>query len=152
MILARAKPDAWESKIKLFKSIPTLLYGVQVWGPGYLEFIELAQADYFKQILQLPNNTPGYVLRLQLCVDVLAVEASKLTLGCINKIIKLNNNRLPKICLARLIELTTTPDNTSRFNWVSSATLHEAGMDNRTQLLQQEIWASNCKEIIKMYS
>lgn len=155
-ILARAKSDAWESKIKLFKSIvrPTLLYGVQVWGFGYFDVIELAQTNFFKQILQLPRNTPGYVLRLALGLDMLAVEALRLTWGWTDKIIKMNDNHLPKICLARLMDLSTSPSNTSRFNWVSRliATLREGGINNVPEILQLQIWENKREELIDKYA
>ncbi|CAG5093186.1 Similar to LINE-1 reverse transcriptase homolog (Nycticebus coucang) [Cotesia congregata] len=80
-ILAKAKADSWQARVKIFNSLvaPTMLYGAEIWGLDYLELIDKTQTDYYKKILQLPRNTPGYMIRLETGITHLSITTLKQT-------------------------------------------------------------------------
>ncbi|XP_015123156.1 uncharacterized protein LOC107045392 [Diachasma alloeum] len=120
-ILRRTKAEDWHSRIKLFDSLVsyTLLYGIQTWGPDHLNEIEKIQTDYFKRIFLLPSNTPGYHIRLKLGIQHLALRALNFIWDWICKVLKMNHERWPYICLMETIRLSRSPACIAKFNWVS---------------------------------
>lgn len=64
------------------------------------------QTSFYKKLLLLPKNTPGYALRLELGLTILSATVFKLTLNLIEKIILIADDRDPKICFNCLKSLT----------------------------------------------
>lgn len=98
---------------------PTILYGVESWGLDHLDKIDNAQADYFKKVLQLPRNTPGYMIRLETRVTRLSVTALVQTWKWIKRILEMDSNRWPRICLLTLINVANNPNCQVKYNWVA---------------------------------
>lgn len=117
-LLARSKSDAWQTKIKLFDSIisPSLLYAAQVWGLDHLEDIKKVQNRFLKQIFLLPQNTPGYLLRLEFGITSLSVRLMKYVWNWIISILKMDSKRWPRICFMRLLNLSKCASKDPKFN------------------------------------
>jgi len=87
------------SKLKIFDAAARsiMFYGAQVWG--FLEYDEVERLlRYFaKRILNLPRNTPNYMITLETRIDPLNVSTLSLHLMYINKVINMPAERLPRI-------------------------------------------------------
>lgn len=118
-LINKMKVDIWETIPKLFDSLvsSTLFYAIQIWGLRFLQEIEKIQTTFYKKLLLIPPNTPGYAIRLETGVTSLSTKVFKLTLNLIEKILNMESNRLPKICLLKLISLAKTKKNTYKYNW-----------------------------------
>lgn len=111
--------NTWKPIPKLFDGLvsSTLFYAIQVWGFKSLEEIEVVQTNFFKKILLLPQNTPNYALRLEVGTVKLLSKVFKLSLNLIEKILSMKKDRLPKICLLRLIKLSKSTNTVYKYNW-----------------------------------
>lgn len=120
-VLFRAKSDSWQSRMHLFNNIvaPTILYGAEIWSLDHMDTIDKAQTDFFKKILLLPSNTPGYMIRLETGITRLSVNAFNHTWSWIICILKMGDNRWLKISLLNQIELSKNPQCQVKFNWVA---------------------------------
>ena len=76
------------------------------------------QCQFFKRLLNLPQCTPGYAICVELDKKPLAVTIFKITLNWISKILTMNKDRLPKICLLKLKEASNCTNQT-KYNWFS---------------------------------
>lgn len=58
------------SKWKLFQAVCRAIqtYGAQVWGFSYFNDVDKLQLYFVKKTLRLPNFTPTYILRLEICI------------------------------------------------------------------------------------
>lgn len=160
-ILSRLHADSWAGKLKIFGAIvrSTLLYLAGIWGLDHLEIIEKAQVGFFKRLLQLPFCTLGYAVRLETGVPPLAIQIFDTALRWATKILKMDNDRLLKICFLRLLELSKlearhgVAKNTSQ-NWVSqlgrvlSILEHENLLNN----LVPETWEAKRNDLITRYT
>ncbi|XP_015125038.1 uncharacterized protein LOC107046834 [Diachasma alloeum] len=106
-LLSRATSDSWYATLNLFDSIvvSTLLYAAPAWALQYIEDIELIQSNFYKRLLLLPSNTPSYVLRREVGSTRLGYLVVKLILRWYIKVLKMEDHRLPKVCLCRLMDL-----------------------------------------------
>ncbi|XP_015124776.1 uncharacterized protein LOC107046632 [Diachasma alloeum] len=120
-ILRRARADDVDYRIRIFDSLvaSTLLYGVQVWGPGKLDAIEKIQTDFYRQIFLLPNDIPGYLIRLELDLLPLAARALGLIWDWTIKMLTMSPNRWPRIWLVEVIKLARSPACRPEYNWVA---------------------------------
>lgn len=100
-LINRMDLNTWRPIPKLFKSLvtSTLFYAIHVWGLKFLGEIEIIQMNFFKRILLLPQNSPNYALRLEIGNVKQSSKVFQLTLNLIEKILCMNNDRFPKICL-----------------------------------------------------
>jgi Reverse transcriptase (RNA-dependent DNA polymerase)/Endonuclease-reverse transcriptase len=120
-ILTNSKMKNWESRMKIFNSISmsVLLYSSSVWSPRFLQEIEKFRIAFLKKLLKLPKCTPAYLVRLETGEDNLEY---KMMIFCIRlwiKILKMPDERLPKICLKALIARDNHPNNVLKYNWAT---------------------------------
>ncbi|UYV66732.1 hypothetical protein LAZ67_4002702 [Cordylochernes scorpioides] len=95
--------------MKLLDSIilSTLLYSAPIWANEKNKILNQIQNNYLRRLLNLPSNTPGYILRMETGRFSLGVTATKLILKFWLRILKMEKSRLPAICLAQLWENST---------------------------------------------
>ncbi|KAF6200241.1 hypothetical protein GE061_006544 [Apolygus lucorum] len=120
-ILCRGKVDSWDAKFKLFDTLvaSVLLYAAEVWGLWYLEDIEVVQMLFLKSTLCLSRGVPGHFLRLEMDRLPLKVGVLERALGFLSRILKMGENRWPKLCLRELVAYHNNPRNSIEFNWVT---------------------------------
>ncbi|CAG5073493.1 Similar to X-element\ORF2: Probable RNA-directed DNA polymerase from transposon X-element (Drosophila melanogaster) [Cotesia congregata] len=159
-ILTRLHADSWAGKQKIYGAIvrTTLLYLAGIWGLEHLETIEKAQVGFFKRLLQLPRCTPGYAIRLETGVSPLAAQVFDAALRWTTRILKMDNNRLPKVCFLRLLELSNlekqhTAANNRPRNWVSQlrsilCVLKHEHLDKLTPA----VWESKRNDLVSGYT
>jgi len=104
----------------------------------YTEEIEIVQSSYYKKLFALAKSTPNAPLRLEIGILKLSSKVFKLTWGYIVKILEMNDARLPKICLLRLIYLHRFTDSCTQYNWVSQFNVFLEKI-NMTHLLETTI-------------
>ncbi|UYV76240.1 F13A1 [Cordylochernes scorpioides] len=86
-ILTKARIKSFTSVMKLLDTIvlPTLLYAAPMWAINQLKTVNNTQDAFLRRLLDLPNFTPGYVLRRECGRISTELNAVKLTLkfwGC----------------------------------------------------------------------
>lgn len=115
-ILSKMKSDNWDAKIQLLNSFvkSVLLYSGEFWASRCLEEIEKTQTRYFKNLLHLPKNTPGYMIRLETGVLHLSYTVYKMMINYWIKLTQMENHRLPKLAFYQLLNQVET---NSRTNW-----------------------------------
>ena len=120
-ILARAKCDAWAAYVKLYNSMvsSTLLYAFPAWGIRYRDYLELAQADFFRRLLYLPRGTPNWALRLEFGLVKVSHTAIHLAWNYHIRVLKMRNSCLPRICLNRAFQLADRRPDESKYNWAA---------------------------------
>lgn len=149
--LALGKNDSWQSILKLFDSIisANLLYAVQVWGLRYVDILEKGQLNFFKRLFCLPRNTSNPTLRLELGVDKLECKIVDLTLRFIIHILKLPDNRLPKKCYLRHLELYNAGSRNPKYNWIAQVDkfLRKIGYSDFWSNVDPRFWEDKRKSI-----
>lgn len=115
------KADSLQSKQVIFDSAvrSVLLYAAPFWGLRYLGLMETVQLDFLKRTFALPSCCPGASLRLELGTLKIDYEVFVAAWKMIVKYLKMEESRLPRICLLRLIRLHLANDCDPRFNWVT---------------------------------
>lgn len=87
-------------------------------GLRYLDEINKIQSLYYKKLLNLPKHCPNYAVRLEVgALPLEFVEVIKRTLNWLSKMINMDDNRLPKICLNKFLSLSTDPNVKAKYNW-----------------------------------
>ena len=131
---------------KLFDQqiLPKLLYGVPVWGIGRFELLERLQTTFIKKMMSLPNHTAGYILRLEFGRYQIQMKAFKRTMGFWAKLIRMDNDRLPKICLNdELYKREATLDNTwVKQCWESRLTMIGLSLPFSINLILKNQWGT----------
>ena len=71
--------------------------------------------------MSLPKNTPGYAIRAEANIEKIEVVIFSLTLNYIQKLLEMQDDRLPKICFKRLLHLSKneTEKNGTKYNWIN---------------------------------
>lgn len=112
-ILSKASADSWTSTLKLYDSLAASVLAASVrahlFGLRYIGLFEKAQLYFFKRFFHLSKYTPGYSLRLELGLPKVTVAIVKAGINWIIKILKMDENRLPRICFTRLLQLKASP-------------------------------------------
>ncbi|UYV80469.1 hypothetical protein LAZ67_19000253 [Cordylochernes scorpioides] len=108
-IMEKSRLNSFGSSMKLLDSIilSTLLYSAPIWANEKYKILDQIQNNYLRRLLNLPSNTPGYILRMETGRFSLGVTATKLILKFWLRILKMEKSRLPAICLAQLWETST---------------------------------------------
>ncbi|UYV67464.1 hypothetical protein LAZ67_5000699 [Cordylochernes scorpioides] len=108
-IMEKSRLNSFGSSMKLLDSIilSTLLYSAPIWANKKYKILDQIQNNYLRRLLNLPSNTPGYILRMETGRFSLGVTATKLILKFWLRILKMEKSRLPAICLAQLWETST---------------------------------------------
>lgn len=117
-IIDTTKSDCWKTIDTLFNSLvkSILIYALSIWGPRYVEMIERVQLGFFKHLLRLTPNTPNYALRIEIGKISLQLEIFKAAVEWINKILKMEESRYPRICFEKLRNIK---ESKGKYNWVS---------------------------------
>ncbi|UYV69335.1 hypothetical protein LAZ67_6003265 [Cordylochernes scorpioides] len=107
-ILTKARIKSFTSVMKLLDTIvlPTLLYAAPMWAINQLKTVNNTQDTFLRRLLDLPNFTPGYVLRRECGRISTELNAVKLTLKFWVRILKMETSRLPHACLNYLWKVT----------------------------------------------
>lgn len=118
-LLCKGKSEGWDEKLKLIQSIAhaTFLYSSEIWALRYFNIVERAQTYLLKCILRLPKNTPHYQVRLETGAVHLWTNVLKRSLNWWSAILKMPDDRLPKIIYSRLKSLDNYENNKIEFNW-----------------------------------
>ncbi|XP_046597851.1 uncharacterized protein LOC124294787 [Neodiprion lecontei] len=118
--LIKAKTDSFECINKLFDSIvvSTLIYASPIWAIRYLDMIEQVQVEFFKRIFGMSRSTEGALLRVELGRLPLALQVITATWNWTIKILEMEEDRYPKICLRRLMALRNFNSN-DKYNWLA---------------------------------
>ncbi|UYV82806.1 hypothetical protein LAZ67_22000946 [Cordylochernes scorpioides] len=83
-----------------------LLYAAPIWACDQKELLDKTQDVFLRRLLNLPRYTPGYILRMECGRTSLAVTSIKLTMKYWIRILNMEANRLPFICLTELMNLS----------------------------------------------
>lgn len=125
--------------------VNVLLYSAEIWSPPYTEIVERAQVRFIKLLLSLPRSTPDFYVRLESGRIHLKFNVFKRLLGWWRKLLAMGNDRLPRMCYDRLLQLSDSKK--MPFNWVTefSTYLFEIGA--------QDVWlAQDLKLLCDNYS
>ncbi|XP_055907639.1 uncharacterized protein LOC129942637 [Eupeodes corollae] len=104
------KSIAHSSKFKLFEAISAsiLFYAAQTWGTRQYDTVENLLRYYCKRIFQLPRSTPNYVIMLETGISPLFIRTLKMQVDYVTKVLKMDDNRLPKIVALEVIRTKTS--------------------------------------------
>ncbi|UYV70306.1 hypothetical protein LAZ67_7002481 [Cordylochernes scorpioides] len=107
-ILAKSKINSLNSAMKLFDSIvmAVLMYAAPIWATEYKDLLDHIQDTFIRRFLSLPRYTPGYIIRPETGRVSLIITALKLTLKYWLRVLSMDTNRLPRICLTRMRQLS----------------------------------------------
>ncbi|UYV75015.1 hypothetical protein LAZ67_12002100 [Cordylochernes scorpioides] len=111
-ILAKSKINSLNSAMKLFDSIvmAVLMYAAPIWATEYKDLLDHIQDTFIRRFLNLPRYTPGYIIRPETGRVSLIITALKLTLKYWLRVLSMDTNRLPRICLNRMRQLSCATD------------------------------------------
>jgi hypothetical protein len=103
-IVPSGKNTSWETKKTLMNSMVNsiLLYGAEIWGVGCIENISSAQLKFFKRLLYLPLNTPGYAVINEARIQPIELQIIQRTLQWWMKLQNAPADSLIKQCYERL--------------------------------------------------
>ena len=80
--------------------------------------IEKVQNVFYRSLLKLPANTPGYAIRQELCLENMQLTIFKLLIHFIIKILKMPDDGLSKIYVLRNRLDSEKSNILSKYNWV----------------------------------
>ena len=124
------KMHSFEAKMTLFDSIAAscTLYSSHIWALRYLNNIEQLQHYFVKRILGVSRTTPHYLLRLETAIKPLRVRIVKQILLFLIKILRMSDDRYPKMCYNALVQQAQTCES-NKFNWLAQVQelLNETG-------------------------
>lgn len=120
-LFTSCKADSLQSRMVIFDSAvrSVLLYSASFWSLRYLGLIETVQLDFLKKTFALPACCPGTSLRLELGVLKIAYNVFTSAWKSIVKFLQMDDSRLPRICLLRLVRLHLAGTCDPRYNWVT---------------------------------
>lgn len=95
---------------------PVLLYGSEIWGLEKERVIERCQLQFYKRLYFLHSSTPGYILRTEFGLRSVISSVLKRALKFFEKVMQMEDVRLPKICLLRQLELMQGTE--TKYNWL----------------------------------
>lgn len=118
-ILNSSKSISWDTRERLFEAMveSVLSYGVPFWGLRYADKCEMIQTRFFKRILLLPNQTLNYCVRLETNRAPLEVNFVDRALNFVGRLLRINQERYPKLCFDRLRALEKNGNCDAKFNW-----------------------------------
>ena len=76
---------------------------------------------FLKKLRSLPKNTLGYAIKAETNIERIEVVIFSLTLNYIQKLLEMQDVRVPKICFKRLLHLSKneTEKNGTKYNWIN---------------------------------
>ncbi|XP_015523932.2 uncharacterized protein LOC107227333 [Neodiprion lecontei] len=156
LILSRLGAETWLSKKKLHDSMikTTLLYLVHIWGlrKEILDKLEATHLLYFKRIFHLPVCTPHYLPRLELDIPHISPEVLKYAYNWVIKILDMREDRLSKLGLTRLIQLSANYKSPN-LNWTLpvKSLLSLIGEEQMFEDMNATHWKVNKDRILNKY-
>lgn len=93
------------NKLKIFNSASRsiMFYAAQVWGYEKFDEVEKLFRYFIKKMLYLPTTTPNYMLYLETGLPSLYLSTLKLHFCYLNKVLNMNQQRLPRILAEAII-------------------------------------------------
>lgn len=79
--------------------------------------MDTTQCSFYKNLLFVPENTPHYAVRLEAGITPISHDILKRSLHWIEKVLKMDESRLPKLCYNRLVTLVSNPESLEKYNW-----------------------------------
>jgi len=129
---ARFKIYNCEAIKKVFEStvLNSFSGSVAIWGLRYSDLLEKIQVSFLKRLLLLPSTTSGALLRIETGYIHLSYLIFKLSLNFLLKLLKMDENRLPKICFKR--QVTLLSNSSPHLNWALTLKIkfQELGFEN----------------------
>lgn len=115
-LMSRSKIISWKARMKLYEStvLSSTYHCLPVWALRYEFLLERVQVRFFKNLLYLPRTTSDCAVRMETGVVPLSYFIFKHTLGWMEKLLRMESHRIPKICFNRLLELQGVDQ---RYNW-----------------------------------
>lgn len=97
------------NKLKIFDTAARsiMLYGAQVWGSKSYEQVEKLFRFFMKKMLNLPINTPNYMLYLETGLKTQYLRTLYLHFEYINKVLEYPEGRLPRILARETLDKKT---------------------------------------------
>ncbi|UYV81188.1 hypothetical protein LAZ67_20000271 [Cordylochernes scorpioides] len=107
-VMTKTKVNSLQAPLRLLDSmvVAVLLYAAPIWACDQKELLDKTQDVFLRRLLNLPRYTPGYILRMECGRTSLAVTSIKLTMKYWIRILNMEANRLPFICLTELMNLS----------------------------------------------
>lgn len=132
---------------KLFKAlvISTALYAAPVWSARHMNDLGIVQNSYYKKLLCMPLNTPGYSIRVEMSVERIELIIFKNVLNYVQKILKMDENRYPRICFNRIRALAQYDSSKGKYNWANQIKTHFFETIGRS-----DFWENITAESIKL--
>ena len=96
-----------------------VLYAAPIWSLRHIDELEKIQNIFYRKLLSLPRNTPGYSIRADTGIERIEVVLFSLVLNFIQRILEMPEYRLPKICLKRLLQLSKNNVKDEKYNWIT---------------------------------
>ena len=117
-LISKSGTVSLETWSTLFRSMveSTLLYGSEVWGLMQGDILERVQVKFVKSLYYLHSSTPGYALRLEFGLKKLILCVFSRALRWLNKVLLMDENRFPRICLSR--QMKTFASVPTLFSWL----------------------------------
>ena len=111
--------NTWEVIEKLYSSLvsSTVLYAAPVYAIRYLHCIEQVRNLFIKRLLNIPQNTPDYCIRLETGASHVGVKILKQIINYVIKILELPNDRYPKICFLKQKNINLKDSKLIKYHW-----------------------------------
>jgi len=144
-IFTKSKIESWEGRMKLFDSIcqSSLLYACESWAPYYERTVESVQMKFLKHLLNLPRNTPNYIVRSECNRPPIMMTIFKYVLRFLVKVLRMSEDRIPKICYNKLRDIDSQNINIDpKYNWCKKIRIMMEGVGC------MDVWDSQDPDII----
>ncbi|CAB0012594.1 unnamed protein product, partial [Nesidiocoris tenuis] len=137
----RGAPLSSWLKVLSASALSSSLYAAEIWGLSHVEDLERVQVRAIKSALSLASSTPDHYVRRELGLVHVKCQIFGAALNWYIKLCKMEDHRLPKVCLKRILELSSS-DFDLRYSWSSQLELlfREIG--------ESDLWLSQDIEVI----
>ena len=112
---------SWEKINTLFDSLvkSIILCSSLIWSVRHLDKLEILQCRFFKKLMNLSSCTPNYAVSIECSRQNISAKVFKLILNWKINILRMDNSRLPKLCLEKLIEISINENCIAKYSWIS---------------------------------
>ena len=113
--------NSWRVFDKIFQSLvkSIILYASPIYALRYLQDLEKIQTLFIKRILNLPQCTPDYALRLEVGAPHIRILIFKQLINWTVKILDIQDFRYPKICFLKQKAISQFAANDTKYNWMN---------------------------------
>lgn len=100
-VIKRTERNNMKDRLYLYNTLVRAgcLYGVEIWGSEKLEMLTIMQNKLLRMALGVRRNTPGYIVQKETRSETIEMVVKERIWRYIAKIIRMDENRWPKICL-----------------------------------------------------